>query len=82
MAFHLPIVAAAALGVGLVRGVVAAANGNSPGRAIQKGLGAGLKTASVVGTLGLISPNAGIDFKDNGQIAYDPNRSCDSTRNG
>jgi len=74
MAFHLPIVAAAAVGVGLVRGVAAAANGEKG--AFQKGLNASLSTAKFVTTFGLATPRSGLDFQDNGCVSYDPDGSC------
>jgi hypothetical protein len=81
MAFHLPLVAVAGLVSGVTKGLIAVSEGDSASKAFEKGLTTGVQVSAAVATLGLISPHAGIDFKDNGQIALDPKGSCDAARN-
>ncbi|MFN6526863.1 hypothetical protein [Nostoc sp. ChiSLP03a] len=79
MAAHLPIAAGIAGLVGVGVAAKAVLDGKDAGEALRCGLIATKDTALAIGTLGLISPDAGIDISDEG-IAFDPDHSCGSDR--
>jgi len=75
MAWHLPVAGAIGLAAGIVQGCIKASNGEKPEKCFEEGLKLGLQAAGAVATLGLVSPDAGIDISSDG-VCYDPDHSC------
>ncbi|GGA40404.1 hypothetical protein [Okeania sp. KiyG1] len=76
MAWHLPIAGAAGLVVGLIKTCADLEEGKSLGDSLMGGLDVGLKASTTVATLGLVSPDAGIDIGGPDGVCYDPDGSC------
>ncbi|MCZ8066267.1 MAG: hypothetical protein ACK5QJ_07545 [Microcystis sp.] len=79
MVWHLPVAGVVAGGVGVIASLKAISDGDSPGKAIQKGLVMTKDVALLVGTFGLISHDAGFDVSDSG-ICYDEDHSCSNKK--